>query len=88
MNALPWLRDWFKLPLYTVTIEIRVKKWKVTIIESSKTEHNTVNNQKFFPGLVHNNIIYEFIRIYLRKFVTFNAPNASCGQPILEHCGP
>jgi len=47
---------------------------KATIIESIKVEQSTVNDLKrFCPGLLHNKIIQEFIKI---KFVTFNAPNA------------
>jgi len=47
---------------------------KATIIASVKAEQSTVNDLKrFCPGLVHNKIIQEFIKI---KFVTFNAPNS------------
>jgi len=49
-----------------------------TITESSKTEQSTVNNLKsFFPGLLHNKIIWEFIKICLPKFDTFNALNGT-----------
>jgi len=48
--------DWTGLNFaYAVIIEIRIKKLKATIIESSKAEHNTVNS--FFPGFVRNKII-------------------------------
>jgi len=41
---------------------------KATIIESIKAEPSTVNDLKmFYPGLLHNKIIQEFIKI---KFVT------------------
>jgi len=47
---------------------------KATIIESIKAEQSTVNDLKrFCPGLLHNKIIREFIKM---KFATFNAPNA------------
>jgi len=42
-------------------------------MESIKAEQSTVNDLKFFPSLLHNKIIQEFIKI---KFATFNAPNA------------
>jgi len=47
---------------------------KAAIIESIKGEQSTVNDLKrFCPGLLHNKIIQEFIKM---KFVTFNASNA------------
>jgi len=56
---------------YADIIKIRTK---ARIIESIAAEKSTVNDLKsFFPGLLHNKIIQEFIKI---KFVTVNAPNA------------
>jgi len=47
---------------------------KAKLIESIKAEQSTANDMKrFYPDLLHNKIIQEFIKI---KFVTFNAPNA------------
>jgi len=45
---------------YAVIIKIRIKKYKVTIIESSKAEQNAVNSKhlkRFCPSLLHNKII-------------------------------
>jgi len=47
---------------------------KATITESIKAEQSTVSDLKrFCPGLLHNKIIQEFIKM---KFVTFNVLNA------------
>jgi len=58
---------------YAVIIEMRVKKKKPTIIESSKAEQSTVNNWGFVLAFLQYHL---GIKICLHKYVAFSAPNA------------
>ena len=43
--------------------------------------------KKSFSSSFHQSkIMQQFIKIYLFDFVTFNAQNAQCRQPLLKHC--
>ena len=57
--------DWTGLNFAYTVIEIRIKKYKATIIESSKAKHSTVNSLKGFVLLSSQQ---NYLRIHYNLF--------------------